>query len=167
MTKPTKWSVRSAKMPGHLHEETLRPLTTYWAHSADSDQTGWMPRLIWVFAGRTSFCWFCHAAAHITIILSENSRQDFATRNEVSLTTTVMKKWDASSLNLGLNVNNTEADQPVALCSLFGVAYYYCHRQNPKPLRLGWLDWVLKIHFPFYNSQESVIITFNIQSSAP
>ena len=27
---------------------------TYWAHSKDSDQTGWMPRLIWVFAGRTS-----------------------------------------------------------------------------------------------------------------
>ena len=24
-----------------------------------------MPRLIWVFAGRTSFCWFCHEVAHI------------------------------------------------------------------------------------------------------
>ena len=34
-----------------LHEETLGPLITYWAHSEDSDQTGWMPRLIWVFAG--------------------------------------------------------------------------------------------------------------------
>ena len=28
------------------------PLVTYWAHSEDSDQTGRMPRLIWVFAGR-------------------------------------------------------------------------------------------------------------------
>ena len=28
-------------------------LATHWAHSEDSDQTGWMPRLIWVFAGRT------------------------------------------------------------------------------------------------------------------
>ena len=28
-------------------------LATYWAHSEDSDQTGRMPRLIWVFAGRT------------------------------------------------------------------------------------------------------------------
>ena len=28
-------------------------LTTHWAHSEDSDQTGRMPRLIWVFAGRT------------------------------------------------------------------------------------------------------------------
>ena len=33
----------------------LRPLGTHSAHSEDSDQTGRMPRLIWVFAGRT-----CH-----------------------------------------------------------------------------------------------------------
>ena len=31
----------------------LRSLTTHWAHSEDSDQTGRMPRLIWVFTGRT------------------------------------------------------------------------------------------------------------------
>ena len=31
----------------------LRSLTTHLAHSEDSDQTGRMPRLIWVFAGRT------------------------------------------------------------------------------------------------------------------
>ena len=29
----------------------LRSLATHWAHSEDSDQTGRMPRLIWVFAG--------------------------------------------------------------------------------------------------------------------
>ena len=28
-------------------------LATHWTHSEDSDQTGRMPRLIWVFAGRT------------------------------------------------------------------------------------------------------------------
>ena len=31
----------------------LGSLATHWAHSKDSDQTGQMPRLIWVFAGRT------------------------------------------------------------------------------------------------------------------
>ena len=31
----------------------LGSLATYWAHSEDSDQTGRMPRLIWVFTGRT------------------------------------------------------------------------------------------------------------------
>ena len=32
----------------------------------DSEQTGRMPRLIWAFVRRKrSFCWFCHAAAHM------------------------------------------------------------------------------------------------------
>ena len=31
----------------------LGSLATHWAHSEDSDQTGWMPRLICVLAGRT------------------------------------------------------------------------------------------------------------------
>ena len=31
----------------------LVSLAIHWAHSEDSDQIGWMPRLIWVFAGRT------------------------------------------------------------------------------------------------------------------
>ena len=31
----------------------LGSLATHWAHSEDSDETGRMPRLIWVFAGRT------------------------------------------------------------------------------------------------------------------
>ena len=38
----------------------LGSLATQWMHSEDSDQTGWMPRLIWVFAGRT----------HILLVLS-------------------------------------------------------------------------------------------------
>ena len=33
------------------------------ADSEDSDQTGRMPKLIWVFAGRTVTLWFCHKAA--------------------------------------------------------------------------------------------------------
>ena len=34
-------------------KKNLGFLATHWAHSEDSDQTGRMPRLIWVFAGRT------------------------------------------------------------------------------------------------------------------
>ena len=42
----------------------LGSLATCWAHGKDSDQTGRMPRLIWVFAGRTChFVGFCHALA--------------------------------------------------------------------------------------------------------
>ena len=32
---------------------SIESLATHWAHSEDSDQTGRMPRLIWVFAERT------------------------------------------------------------------------------------------------------------------
>ena len=72
MTKPTKWPVGLAKTRISLGicpvfaVRMIGPLTTHWAHSEDSDQTGWMPRLIWVFTGRTSFCWFCHDAQMIT-----------------------------------------------------------------------------------------------------
>ena len=63
MTKPTKWHVRPAKTQISLG---IRPvwlvsslsawkstgsLATISAHSEDSDQTGWMPRLVVVFAG--------------------------------------------------------------------------------------------------------------------
>ena len=57
MTKPTKTN----KMNVHL-AQTGRMLCTQWvskdpsfshANSEDSDQTGQMPRLIWVFAART------------------------------------------------------------------------------------------------------------------
>ena len=63
MTKPTKWvcaqhrlrlawaSAQSDQSLRCPHEESLGP--TQWTHSEDSDQTGRMPRLIWVFAGRT------------------------------------------------------------------------------------------------------------------
>ena len=65
MTKPTKWHVCPAKTQislgirpvwsaSSLAWRKLGSLATNWAHSEDSDQTGGMPRLIWVFAGRTA-----------------------------------------------------------------------------------------------------------------
>ena len=47
MTKPTQW-VCAQRCPGWSES-----WATHWAHSEDSDQTGRMPRLIWVLAGRT------------------------------------------------------------------------------------------------------------------
>ena len=66
MTKPTKWFVRPAKTQISLDIRSvwsesslsawrkLGSLATHWAHSEGSDQTGRMPRLIWVFARRTN-----------------------------------------------------------------------------------------------------------------
>ena len=76
MTKPTKWHVRPAKTQISLgirpvwSESSLSAwrklgsLATNWAHSEDSDQTGRMPRLIWVFAGRT-----CHFVGFVMMRL--------------------------------------------------------------------------------------------------
>ena len=44
----------------------LGSLATHWAHSEDSDQTGWMPRLIWVFAGRTLILLVLSCQAHLS-----------------------------------------------------------------------------------------------------
>ena len=64
MTKPTKWlcpqqRLRSAQASTQSDQSSLSTwrklgsLATHWAHIEDSDQTGQMSRLIWVFAGRT------------------------------------------------------------------------------------------------------------------
>ena len=65
MTKPTKWPLRAAKTqislgfhpvwsePSLSTWRNIGSSATHWAHCEDSDQTGRMLRLIWVFAGRT------------------------------------------------------------------------------------------------------------------
>ena len=47
MTKPTKWVCAQRRL------RSAWALATQWAHSEDSDQSGRMPRLIWVFTGCT------------------------------------------------------------------------------------------------------------------
>ena len=66
MTKPTKWHVRPSETQISLRirpissESSLSTwrklgsLATHWAHSEGSNQTGRMPRLIWVFDGCTA-----------------------------------------------------------------------------------------------------------------
>ena len=63
-----QWRLRSAwastqsdQSLRRQHGESLGPDSYHWAQSKDSDQTGRMPKLIWVFAGRT----FCHAFVHM------------------------------------------------------------------------------------------------------
>ena len=69
--KTNKMTVHPAKTPVWSESSLsawrkLESLATHWAHSEGSDQTGRMPRLIWVFTGRTChFVGFCHEAAPI------------------------------------------------------------------------------------------------------
>ena len=56
MTKPTKWLWAQRRLWSESSLSAWRSsgsLATHWAHSKDSGKTGRMPRLIWVFAGRT------------------------------------------------------------------------------------------------------------------
>ena len=58
MTKQTSWHVRPVWSESSLSAwRKLGSLATHWAHMEDSDQPGRMPRLIWVFAGRTVIFW--------------------------------------------------------------------------------------------------------------
>ena len=60
----------------------LGSLATHWAHGEVPDQTGWMPGLIWVFAGRTVILLFCHEAAHFIHFLHfQNLIQTYSLEN--------------------------------------------------------------------------------------
>ena len=76
MTKPTKWHVRPAKTQISLGVHPVWSVFAVrmkkaWVLSCPLSthrrpyQTGRMPRLMWVFVGCTSFCWFCHEAAQV------------------------------------------------------------------------------------------------------
>ena len=84
MTKPTKWlcAQRTLRSESSLHAQWVaKELSFLHADSEDCDQTGRMPRMIWVFAGRTcQFCWLCREAAHMT-----NRRWDVSGRKLFSL----------------------------------------------------------------------------------
>ena len=54
MTKPTKWLCAQQRLrSAWASAQSDQSLQNSQAHSEDSDQTGRMPRLIWVFAGHT------------------------------------------------------------------------------------------------------------------
>ena len=101
-TVPTKWHVCPAKTQISLgirpvwSESSLSAwrnlgsLASHCAHSEDSDQTGRMPRLIWVFAGRT-----CHFAGFVVWQLNSVRIIRISTVNFI---------WASSRENLALGV---------------------------------------------------------------
>ena len=94
----------------------LGTLATLWAHSEDSDQTGQMPRLIWVFAGRTL----------ILLVLSCRGSVDFHGlvreiahyRNNMNQSTTKPTKWHAAQQRLRSAWVSAQSDQSL-LCALW------------------------------------------------
>ena len=76
-TKPMKWCAPSedSDQPEHL-PSLMREFAVpfgklrtqcFFMRTGKTDQTGQMPRLIWVCWAHRSFCWFCCAQAHIEV----------------------------------------------------------------------------------------------------
>ena len=62
--KITSAPCKASDQPGHPPSWSVSWLSTFPTEGPlDSDQTGWMTRLIWVFAGHMLFCSFWHALA--------------------------------------------------------------------------------------------------------
>ena len=67
--KTNKMTVPPVKTESSLSAwRKLGSLATHSAHSEDSDQTGWMPRLIRLRWAHMPLCWFSHEAAHFWFI---------------------------------------------------------------------------------------------------
>ena len=83
----------------------LGSLATHWAHSKNSDQTGWIPRLIWVFAGRTChFVGFCHEVANISVLLPKHRNWSFCSRIvRMCQTHTILRKKQYGQDSYGRN----------------------------------------------------------------
>ena len=75
----------------------LGSLATHWAHSEDSEQTGWMPRLIWVFPGRTAtllvLSWGCSFLWALLLL--------FLKKAPISFNDIWANAWDYGTYDIG------------------------------------------------------------------
>ena len=170
MTKPRKWPVCPAKTPITLGScpvwseslllacRKLGSLATHWAYSEDSDQTGWMPRLIWVIAGHTGhfvgfiMLWLssCAIALHFYIILGQ--KRDFniegaqhhflGCKNRIEpphdktskMTRAPSPGWSESSLGAWVHMKKAWTLSLTAWRKLGPLASYWVHSDD-------WSDW--------------------------
>ena len=108
MTKPTKWPVHPAKTrislgirpvwsePLLSAWRKLGSLATHWVQSRDSDLTGQMPRLIWVFAGRifilVGFVMRRLILTYLHVFIFECCSDSFILKNQSS-TVMILRFW--------------------------------------------------------------------------
>ena len=139
MSKPTKWHVRPAETQVSLGIRpawsesllsawrNLGPLATHWAHSEDSDQTGRMPRLIWVFAGRTVILFVLSWGGSFTLYWQ-------VYRREMACHTTTWQQ----------HLNPCTTLYPIMHERIMRVHYGTCIRTNRynNPLRSPWFPYI-------------------------
>ena len=71
----------------------LWSLATQWAHSKDSDLTGRMPRLIWVFAGRTLILLVLSCRSSFSHHVDRHSQKNKTFKELLSRLMTKPTKW--------------------------------------------------------------------------
>ena len=143
LTKPRKWHVHPAKTQIIL----------------DSDQTGWMPRLIWVFAGRT-----CHFVGFVMRRLKLRLiRMKLISmyQNAQHMLLTQFWRWATPWENLSLGFCNqvlfkpafsaTEASCSLTLLDIASVGIVLSKQRTTKMLiRLRWCEgWSASLLFAY------------------
>ena len=84
----------------------LESLVTHWAHSEDSDQTGRTPRLIWVFAERTTTLSVLYEAAQMFSHLWSTSMPNLS-NSESDTVVVVFSFWSVTSVVHSIPVTAT------------------------------------------------------------
>ena len=122
----------------------LGPLTCYWAHSEDSDQTERMPRLIWVFAGCTLILLFlsCRGSNNESInLLKLNSQGNTASllRN-AKIKLMLYKDFPHDNRNAKMKFKILQNTFLSWCFPMFGIRW--CHN-----FWLDWQHWHFLVHF--------------------
>ena len=165
MTKPTKWL------------STQRRLRSAWAHSEDSDQaqdadqTGWMPRLIWVFAGRTLILLVlsCHGSTYEL----EHSKM-----YKMSHIMTKPTKWMCAQQRLRSACASAQSDQSLlsAWRILGSLATHCVHSEDwslgrcpgwsesllGKVIFVGFVMWWLEWRAPHEDLRSAILISLSL-----
>ena len=104
-------------------------LATHWAHSEDSDQTGRMPRLIWVFAGRTLILLVCHVVAQVFSTVRSHSCWNCVSFQKLNGFNCPELYWE----------DNQPVFQPLWMIPRFGVYFkrHLSHTDGVRPQRVG------------------------------
>ena len=171
MTKPTKWPVHPAKtqichgIRLSWSESLLsawrkfESFATHCAHSEDSDQTGRMPSLIWVFAGAQVILLVLFVAAQMRFVHYRAAKRlqviviDFCVMNESKAFKVCQLELFHFPFELPHDKTNTatcapseDSDRPGHLPSLIGVFAVlsmssYGTQVSSCGLRRLWSDW--------------------------
>ena len=154
VTKPTKWHMRPAKTQISLD---IRPVwsesslsawrmlgslatCTHCAHSEDSDQTGRMPRLIWVFAGRTPILLVLSWGGSIGII-SQGIYCTHTYRNMVNHHKAQLDSYMYNKTDILRDSENT-------------VSVFSLRHKSPKGQRsLIWVQHAQKVEYGLFSNQ--------------